>query len=51
MYLASHNYQVGDIQHDWQLTFKELHYVIYFFTPLKLCLATATHNFKRIKNN
>ena len=31
------------------LTLKMLHYNIYIITHLKLCLATATHNFKWVK--
>ena len=28
---------------------KAIRYTIYFFNDLKLCLATAIHNFKRVK--
>ena len=31
------------------LTLEELSYRIYIFTHLKLCLATAKHNFKWVK--
>ena len=27
-------------------TLKAMHYNMYIFTPMKLCLPTATHNFK-----
>ena len=32
-----------------KLTIKMLHELTYIFTHLKLCLATATHNFKWVK--
>ena len=34
----------------WDLTFYSLRYLVYIFMHLKLCFATATHNFKWLKN-
>ena len=40
------------LDNKWQidtLTFLTLNYIIWFFTHLKLCLATATHNIRWVK--
>ena len=43
-------FQVRYIQGRVTLCVKQaLSYIIYYFTHLKLCLATATHNFKWVK--
>ena len=46
---TSHDRSQERWQHYVCLTLKALHSHFLIFTHLKLCLATATHNFKRVK--
>ena len=41
--------QMGEILNDNALALKALNEIIKIFTLLKLCLASASHNFKRVK--